>query len=248
MVAHSQKETIVTEKPDRPDLIVLVRHGESERNRVKGNNVYLPDTDAGRSLRGVADHHIALTDFGHRQSKETGRALRERFGVFDVLYDSGYRRTVDTRDGLVTAYTDDERAAMKLRTDYGLRERDGGYTHGMTTEEVDQHFPWFKEHWDRVGYFYTRPPGGESQAEVAERIFRFNGTMFRHRAGQHVLIVAHGGSIRAIRFHLERWTPDEYEEDVKKGTCKNCGVTVYERDPATNQLCLIEYNTVFWKE
>ena len=46
----------------RPALLVLVRHGESARNVVKKDNRFYLDDEARKSLKGVPDHRIPLTD------------------------------------------------------------------------------------------------------------------------------------------------------------------------------------------
>ena len=131
--------------------------------------------------------------------------VRARFGVFDYVYHSGYRRTADTAAGILSAYTDDERAAMKLRAHAFIRERDNGYTWDMTTAEAEAAFPWLQDYWDTHGPWFARPPGGESLADVAQRAYLFLNMLFRDRAGQRILVSTHGGTLRAFRSLLERW-------------------------------------------
>jgi 2,3-bisphosphoglycerate-dependent phosphoglycerate mutase len=166
----------------RPSLLVLVRHGESAMNAAKKENVYLSDDGSAGLLKGVPDHKIPLTLDGLLQAEITGRALRERFGSFDAVYDSGYLRTQQTREKLLIAYPPDELRATKIRESHLLRERERGYTFNMTTEEVDRHFPWLKEYFQTFGYFYSRPPGGQSQADVCDQVYQFLGVLFAHRA------------------------------------------------------------------
>ena len=86
-----------------------------------------------------------------------------------------------------------------------VRERDPGFTYDMTEAEAEAAFPWLSEYWQTFGSFFARPPGGESLADVVGRVHTFLNTLFRDRAGQKVMVVTHGGTIRCFRFALERW-------------------------------------------
>ena len=50
----------------RPALLVLVRHGQSQRNIAKRKNRFFLDDEARRPIRGIPDHLIGLTDLGWR--------------------------------------------------------------------------------------------------------------------------------------------------------------------------------------
>ena len=47
---------------NRPALLVLVRHGQSQRNVVKKRNRYYLDDESRRSVKGVPDHLIAYAE------------------------------------------------------------------------------------------------------------------------------------------------------------------------------------------
>ncbi|MDO8571056.1 MAG: phosphoglycerate mutase family protein [bacterium] len=238
----------MVEEIERPSLLVIVRHGESARNVALQSSLYLPKEDLDR-FEGIPDHKIPLTEEGKRQARETGIAIRKKYGVFDVVYDSQYLRTIQTRDGILEAYTPLQRERMKIRHSHLVREREPGYTFGMSDEDVEQYFPWFKRYWDSFGYFYARPPGGENQAEVCQRVHDFvNNDLVRIRRGKKVLIVTHGGTIRAFRFNLEKWTPEDYMREFEEGEHPTyCGVTAYRHSRDTGRLEEKEYNTVYWK-
>ena len=230
----------------RPALLVLVRHAESARNQAKKGSVYFADDAARRIVRGTPEQHIALTADGHKQAEQTGRAIRERFGVFDYVYTSGYARTEQTADGVLSAYTDDERAATKVRMNLFVRERDPGFTYDMTQAEAEAAFPWLSEYWQTFGGFFARPPGGESLADVVGRVHTFLNTLFRDRAGQKVMVVTHGGTIRCFRFALERWQYDQASHRLGDQSPANCGVTTYRCAQSGDRLELEEYNRVYW--
>jgi probable phosphoglycerate mutase len=230
----------------RPALLVIVRHAESARNQAKKGSVYFADDAARRVVRGTADHLMELTPEGHEQARQTGKAIRERFGTFDYVYTSGYARTEQTADGILEAYTEQERAQTKVRMNLFVRERDSGYTYDMTEAEAEAAFPWLEEYWQTFGGFLARPPGGESLADVVGRVHTFLNTIFRDRAGQNVLVVTHGGTIRAFRFALERWHYDQVKHRLHLNPPANCGVTTYRCAGSGDRLELEDYNQVYW--
>lgn len=229
---------------DRPNRLVVVRHAESERNRAKMGRTYFADEEARREVKGIPDYKIRLTAKGIKQSLKTGEYLRKRFGLFDYAYHSGYARTFETLDQLLAAYTLEEKARIKVRQNAFIRERDPGYTYEMMERDAETNFPWLKEYWQTFGGFFARPPGGESLAQVAERVYLFLNMLFRDRAGKDVLVVTHGGTIRCIRFILERWTYEQALGWPPGQAPANCGITLYEYDAGQKRLILKEYNTV----
>ena len=232
---------------ERPSLLVLVRHAESARNVAKKGNTFFLDDESRKAVQGVADHHVPITDEGRRQAELTGRSLRNEFGAFDYVYHSGYRRTQETAEHMLGVYTADERDSMQVRHHLFLRERDAGWTYDMTTAEAAASFPWLQGYWDTFGRFFARPPGGESLAQVAERVYLFLGMLFRDRAQQRVLVVSHGGTLRVFRYLLERWTHDEFLERWESEPVPNCAVTTYAFDPAAERLMLQVLNRVHWR-
>lgn len=229
---------------DRPARLVLIRHGESLRNQAKKGAVYFADEEARKTIRGIPDHEIDLTEEGRRQARVTGTYLRERFGVPSYVYHSGFARTRQTAEGVLEAYTPEERAVINVRMNIALAERHPGYAYDMTREEAESHFPWLAEYWKTFGGFVARPPGGESLEDVVERAYRFLGMLFRERAGETVYAFTHGGWLRCCRFVLEHWTYAQAVHWPEGQSPRNCGVTVYEYDRGVHRLVLREYNTI----
>lgn len=230
----------------RPALLVLVRHGQSQRNVVKKKNRFYLDDESRKSVKGIPDHLIALTEEGHRQSGITGRALKDTFGRFDHVVHSGYTRTIETTEGLLAAYSDEEKREMTLRHHLFIRERDGGHTYDMTDAEASAAFPWLQDYWNTFGPFFARPPGGESLAQVCERVYAFLQRLGRTMAGKRVLVVSHAGTLWCFRYVLERWTYAEAEHRFNTEPMPNCAVTWYRLDEAANRLNLGEASRVFW--
>lgn len=235
-------------KIDRPSLLVLVRHAESDRNKAKQGSTYFADEEARKTVKGVPDQNIAITDFGVKQAKETGKALRKVFSKFDYAYHSGYLRTIQTLTNILGAWPQKEKDKIKVRSNPFIRERDSGYAYDMTEEEAEKAFPWLKDYWKTFGGFFARPAGGESLAQVSERVYLFLNMLFRDRAGKKVMIVTHGGTLRCFRFLLEHWNYEQALHWPPGQSPKNCGVTVYKYNPKKERLILEEYNTTYWKE
>jgi broad specificity phosphatase PhoE len=232
---------------NKPALLILLRHGESERNVVKKNNSYFPDNESRKLDQGIPDHKIDLTAEGIRQSRVTGEALRAKFGTFDYIYDSGYQRTVHTATEMLKAWPEEERARIKVRQNLLIRERDPGYAYDMTTAEAEAAFPWLSEYWQTFGDFFAYPPGGESLAKATERVSTFLHTIYHERAGQKVVIVAHEWVLRSMLFVLERW---DYEEVITKfleNDIDNCGVIIYGWNEERKTLVQTEPHHVYWQ-
>jgi broad specificity phosphatase PhoE len=230
----------------RPSLLVLVRHGQSQRNVVKKKNHFYLDDESRSSVKGIPDHLIALTDEGRRQAAVTSAALRETFGHFDRVFHSGYVRTVETMEGLLAAYSPEERRRMTIRHHLFIRERDGGHTYDMTDAEASAAFPWLQDYWQTFGPFFSRPPGGESLAQVCERVYAFLRKLARQTAGKRVLIVSHAGTMWCMRYVLEGWSYEEAARRFNTEPMPNCAVTSYRYDDGQGRLQLADSARVFW--
>lgn len=229
---------------DRPSLLVFVRHAESQRNVAKKGNTYFADEYARNMVHGIPDHKIDITSEGVLQSKKAGVFLRQQFGQFDYAYHSGYLRTERTLENILHAYPEDQRLGIQIRRNPFIRERHAGYTYDMTEEEAEAAFPYLKEYWKTHGGFMAQPPGGESLAEVSERVYKFLNMLFRDRAGKKILVVTHGGTLRCFRFILERWSYDQAENWPKGQSPANCGITFYNYDQNEKRLVFGGYNLV----
>jgi broad specificity phosphatase PhoE len=168
---------------------------------------------------------VPLTALGRRQAEATGRSLRERFGAFDAVVHSGYARTEQTTDGILRAWPE---LRPPVSHDLFVRERDTGHAWDMTTAEAEAAFPWLDEYWKTIGPFFARPPGGESVAQVCERVQMFLHRIQREHAGQRVLVVTHGVTIRAFRYLIEGWTYDQVETSLRGPAPQNASYTAYD--------------------
>ncbi len=227
-----------------PRQLIFIRHAESERNRAKQGRLYFADDKARKTVRGVPDDKTSITDSGILHARKTGIYLHERFGVPDRAYHSGYLRTVQTLDEAFGVFSESERSKIDIQMNPFIRERDPGYTYDMTDSEVEQNFPWLHEHIETFGGFFYRPPGGESLADVVNRVNVFLNTTLQDVGGKKVWVSIHGGTLGAVRFLLEGWSYDRVRNWPVGEKPENCSITVYNFDEVEKRLTLQECNTV----
>ncbi|MDQ5943701.1 MAG: Histidine phosphatase family protein [Patescibacteria group bacterium] len=227
----------------RPKQLILIRHAESSRNEAK-KSVFFADEYARRHVKGIPDYKIPITEAGKENAIKTGEYLKEHFGTFDYVYHSGYKRTKDTLEAILEAYSQSEKDEMTIHHNAFIRERDPGFAYDMTEEEAKKAFPWLQEYWDTYGGFFAYPPGGESIAKMAERVYQFIGMLYEDHVDEKILVVTHGGTIRAFRFLLEKWNYEQAITWPSGSEPKNCGITVYDYKDSSKHLELSEYNTV----
>jgi broad specificity phosphatase PhoE len=152
--------------------ILLARHGESDWNRTK-------------RWQGFADR--PLTDLGRRQAIELAARLAET--ELDAVYSSDLQRARATAEIVARS------KGLDVRTVPDLREVDVGSWSGLTRAEAEARYPeayarWLHgdEGWD----------DGETYDQLGERVVRAVQGIAKKHDGQRVLIVAHGGTIRAV--------------------------------------------------
>jgi broad specificity phosphatase PhoE len=156
----------------RVTILLLARHGESDWNRA-------------RRWQGFADR--PLTDRGREQAA----ALAERLAdiALDAVYASDLQRARDTAEAVARAQGLE---AIQLRE---LREVDVGSWSGLTREEAEARFPDGFRRWQNGG---TGWDDGETYDRMSERVVAAVNRIAAERAGGRVLVVSHGGPIRAI--------------------------------------------------
>ena len=163
---------------------MLVRHGQSTDNEL---NLFSGWRDP------------ELTAFGVGEAREAGRTLR---GIsFDVAFTSTLTRARRTLDLMLGEL--DRPIASVVASD-ALKERSYGDLSGLNKEEARSVWGSEQVHLWRKSYDAV-PPGGESLAMTTARMLPFWREQIDPRvaAGEHVLVVAHGNSLRSIVKHLE---------------------------------------------
>jgi broad specificity phosphatase PhoE len=89
-----------------------------------------------------------------------------------------------------------------------LREIDFGEFEGLTFDEIKQRYP--QNNWWTAQHPEEKLPNGESINQLAGRVSQFATRLGRNNNGETILVVAHGGSLRALiclllGLSLERW-------------------------------------------
>ncbi len=179
-----------------PNELVLVRHGHSEGNLAVEKSREGNDGLYTSEFREKPAHRWKLTEEGQRQSKITGKwILKNISNKFDRYYVSPFSRTCETAGllGLPNA---------EWRIDQRLRERDWGDIGTLPHSEFRDIYPQ-NAIIKRVDRLYWRPPGGESIADVRQRVRDFFDTLHRECDGMRVIVVTHGEFMWAIRAELE---------------------------------------------
>ncbi len=169
----------------KPGLLVIVRHGESEWN---ARGVWTGTTD------------VHLTEKGRRDAALIGVDLKDIH--FDRAYVSGQVRTHETLAELLRAAAQTE---VPTDVEQALNERDYGVFTGKNKWEVksavgDEAFNGIRRGWDNP------VEGGETLKDVYERAVPFYTAEIVPKlvAGETVLLVAHGNSIRSLVKYIEK--------------------------------------------
>lgn len=225
------------------DHLVIVRHGESERNvrrqaaRDQGHLEY---------GGGIRDMDVALTPQGIRQAVATGKYLGRHFH-FDRVFVSPYERAVQTAQFIIKQFRYDVPMTYEER----VREKEFGILDGLTGAGIRKKYPDEWKRRQREGKYYYRPPGGESYPDVALRVHSFLGTLTRDYRRRSVLVVCHSVVVLTFRRLLERLTEKELlaiDRDPEQDVC-NCSVTWYAFDPSASpkgRLVLKEFTGVHY--
>lgn len=154
--------------------IHLVRHGE---------------TDWNRELRWQGHHDTPLNARGREQA----RALAESLAGAPIaaVYSSDLRRASDTAE-IVAG-----RLKLAVHVHASLRELDVGNWAGQTLAELRARYPAPVSRWEQTGE--RGWSGGESHEAMAARVLEAVRTIAVAHEGGEVLVVSHGGPIRALR-------------------------------------------------
>ena len=230
-----------------PTKLVLIRHAESSRNEALNGNLFLNDAKLMKIIGSTPDHKISLTKKGISQAKQTSEYLYKNIGIPDVVFHSGYVRTKQTTDGILSRYKNHK---IEVKENLAIRERENGYTHVLMESEKEAVFPYLQKYWDVVGGLFARPVGGESLMDIIEkRLQPFLDKIFQEYSGKTVVLVTHGRVIQYLKFLLDEMSWEEMEKFLanKNNTPKNCSLAIYELDKKSNKLKLKVWNKVCWK-
>ncbi|KAI8456448.1 histidine phosphatase superfamily [Phakopsora pachyrhizi] len=177
-------------------FLVLVRHGESEWNKL---NLFTGWKDP------------ALTEKGREEAKKAGQKLKDEGFKFDIAFTSALSRAQTTLSIMLEVLGQNDITIIK---DKALNERDYGDLTGLNKDEARKKFGEEQVHIWRRSYDVP-PPNGESLELTAKRTLPYFDEEIKPKvlSGKKVLVVAHGNSLRSIIMQIEGLSG---EEIVKK--------------------------------
>lgn len=166
---------MVIETPSTFQPITLVRHGESTWNEL-------------RIVQGQ-NNLAELTERGRTQAREVGRELRHL--EIQKIISSDLRRARDTAAIIADVI------GVDVVLEPLLRERSFGVFEGGPLSEMTSEVTGISD-----GVLVdpdARPPGGESFRDVVARAQHFMERVQDVYSDERLLVVTHGGTIRALR-------------------------------------------------
>jgi broad specificity phosphatase PhoE len=153
------------------------------------------DWNLARRVQGHTD--VPLNAAGIEQAAELARSLADV--PLAAVYSSDLARARDTAEAVARLH------GLDVTVDPDLREKHFGTWEGLTDREIAERFP------DAVSGSWG---DGETSEQVAERVLRVLARISKDHAPGPVLVVSHGGPLRAILQHLS----------VEHGRIGNCEV------------------------
>jgi broad specificity phosphatase PhoE len=153
------------------------------------------ETDWNREGRWQGWADPPLNEAGRDQARALAEQLRST--PFDAVYSSDLRRAHETAEIVAAPHE------VPVITERGLREIDVGSWSGLTRSEIEERFP------------DGSRPDGETREQHLSRVLETVERIARAHVGARLLVVSHGGTMRALRSHIS----DEPLHPVD-----NCGV------------------------
>jgi probable phosphoglycerate mutase len=177
--------------------LLLARHGE---------------TDWNAESRWQGHFDPSLNALGRRQA---GALADELAGErIDAVYSSDLRRALET--ATIVA----QRIGVPVRPLHELREIDVGSWSGLTMDEIRTQLPDAIDRLHEHGYGWD---GGETPEELQVRVVRALREIVAAHPGGRVLVVTHGGVVRAVGAEASGLSYAEYRRRV--GVVGNCAVS-----------------------
>ena len=172
-------------------LLALVRHGQSEWNL---KNLFTGWRD------------VDLTEKGVAEAREAARKLKAQGIKFDVAFTSALKRAQRTLDLMLGELS---QTSIPVIKNQALNERDYGDLVGLNKDDARKKWGEEQVHIWRRSYDVA-PPGGESLKDTLARTLPYYITDILPRVlrGEHVLVAAHGNSLRALVMVLDKHTPE----------------------------------------
>jgi probable phosphoglycerate mutase len=155
--------------------VILVRHGETEWNRVE-------------RFRGWAD--VPLNETGLAQAEATGRRVADEWQPV-AIYSSPLSRALKTAAAIAQHFD------LPVQAHQGLIDIHHGQWQGLTPDEVRARWPELLQAWHDAPHT-VRLPDGETLSEVRARGLAVVHEVAERHAGETVVLVGHTDINRAI--------------------------------------------------
>jgi len=192
-------------------ILVLVRHGQSVWNKEN-------------KFTGWVD--VDLTEKGIAEAEKAGELLADY--KFDEAYTSVLMRANKTLDIILKKTGQED---IPITKDKALNERMYGDLQGLNKDDTRAKYGDEQVHIWRRSYDVP-PPGGESLKDTAARVLPYfeKEIVPKIKAGEKLIIAAHGNSLRALIMSLDKLSPEEIlNVEIPTGVPK-----VYELDEELN--------------
>jgi len=209
-----------------PNNLVLVRHGLSIYNEEREliNRGVL--TTYSSKIKGLRNADIPLSAKGKNQAQKTGIFLAKKYGNFDTVFVSPFKRALDTAGLIVT-----NMPKAKLTIEERIREKEFGIADGLTPEEIKTIFPYEYSRKLKEKKYYYRSAGGESYPDVNLRIWSFLNTLIREHSKTNILVVSHSAVMLCFRKLLEKLTEKQVLDINQNDDVQNCAIISYRFNP-----------------
>ena len=197
--------------------LTIVRHGESEWNKL---NLFTGWTD------------VELSETGRQEAAKAGKEIKDRGITFDVCFTSYLKRAIHTLNYILD---NSDQNYLPVYKAWQLNERHYGALQGLNKSETAEKYGEDQVKIWRRSYDVCPPaldedddrnpakqpmyknvdkkdlPLTESLEKTVERVIPyFNANILPLlKEGKHVLIAAHGNSLRALMMYLEKYTKEE---------------------------------------
>ena len=189
--------------------IILVRHGETEWNRVE-------------RFRGRAD--VPLNAAGLAQAEATGRRIAadvtlSHTGPPAAVYSSPLARAVKTAQAIAGHFS------LTVQVHAGLADIDYGQWQGLTPDEARARWPEMVDAWYSAPHT-ARIPGGETLDALSARAMAAVNELAARHAGQSIVLVGHTVVNRVILLGV-LGLPTSHFWRLRQDTC---AVNVFEAE------------------
>lgn len=164
--------------------IYIFRHGQTSYNRDK---------------KFTGFHNPPLTLLGKKQAKSISKKLKNK--RFQIAFQTRLQRSKQTLKEVLKFHPE----CKKTITDNRIIERNYGLLNGSTHEQLIKKYG--EKVYDAIHRgFNTRPPKGESFADVEKRVKLFIKDLIKlmKKENANIAISAHGNSIRLFRKIMEK--------------------------------------------